>query len=244
MSSNKNNKFWRERRIDWKASYFNLDHFHRKTIIDIIQQLEDTGKPVKSVLEIGCGAGANLYNIKKAFPNIKIAGCDINADAIATAKELFTGMKTEDGSAKEYKETDRQRIQRETFGKDSVRGVDVRMDDIDFKVADATELPFHGDSFDLVMTDAFLLYMGKDKIERVLREMRRVGYNRFVFSELHDDSWVGRLNLRIREKNRYYAYDYRKLLSKYFFKEINLFKIEGWGANLWDNYGYVITSLR
>ena len=116
MSTSKNNKFWKTRQIDWKSHYWNLDHPHRQRIIEIIRKY-----PVKSVLEIGCGAGANLYNIKKAFPEIKIAGCDINPDAIQTAKELFRGVKTDEGISKEYKETERQRRQRETFGKDAVR---------------------------------------------------------------------------------------------------------------------------
>jgi len=42
-----------------------------------------------SVFEFGCHTGRNLFYIKKAFPQLKIFGIDINEKAIKTGKEKF-----------------------------------------------------------------------------------------------------------------------------------------------------------
>lgn len=71
---------------DWISEYWNSQsHPHRQLIIDALQTFPD----LDSVVEIGCNCGPNLARIKKAFPHIELAGTDINADAIAKAKELL-----------------------------------------------------------------------------------------------------------------------------------------------------------
>lgn len=179
--------------------------------------------PPKSVLEIGCGAGANLYRIKKEFPDCRVCGCDINPDAIKTAETMFR---------KEWSE--------EHFAKHSIDWVS----DIDFRVGSIEAVPFHGEYFDYVITDACLIYVGPDKIKRALRELRRLSYDKFLMCEFHNDKWYKRLALRLA--SNYYAYDYFKLLSKYHFKHITLTKItkDLWDGPPWSVYGYFITSVR
>jgi len=218
FSTKKNEDYWRNRKIDWVSHYFSPDHPHRDFLIKILKT-----SPPKSVLEIGMGCGANLWRIKKEFPNARVCGCDINPDAIKTADEVFR---------KEYptKHFERPAI-------DSIA-------DIDFRVGDITAIPFHGEFFDMVITDACLIYIGPDKMDRAIREIRRVGYYNFLFVEFHSDKWWKRLALKLA--SRYYAYDYFKLLSDNYFKGIKLTKVpkEHFGGEPWNTYGYFITSGR
>ena len=79
-------KYWGNRKINWKTSYFDTwDHPHRKFIIRVLQSINWV-----SLFEVGCGAGANFVQIVKNFPIGKqLGGQDINKDAIETAKIMF-----------------------------------------------------------------------------------------------------------------------------------------------------------
>lgn len=55
-------------------------------MIDSIKELE-----FDSVLELGCGAGANLWRIKQQFPKCYIQGIDINKDAVSFLESKFYG---------------------------------------------------------------------------------------------------------------------------------------------------------
>ena len=73
-------EWWRTRKIDWVEAYWTPEHCHRGQLMDVLNALE-----FDSVLELGCGAGANLSNLKDKY----IAGIDINVDAIDTAKRML-----------------------------------------------------------------------------------------------------------------------------------------------------------
>lgn len=76
-------EFWSKRKINWKTDYFDTwDHPHRDLLMQVIKQF-----PLGSILELGCGAGANLYRIAKELPHVALGGVDINADAIICAQE-------------------------------------------------------------------------------------------------------------------------------------------------------------
>ena len=196
-----NNKYWKGRKINWDTHYWSPNHAHRDMIIDALKKVN-----LKSVLEIGCGAGANLHRIKQAFPNVDISGCDINVDAIAMAKK--------------------------------------KLPDADLKVGSILDLPFNGEFYDLILTDAMLIYIGPEKIRRAFREIRRVGYEKMMFVEFHSESWLKRKALSLT--SRYNAYDYKKLLKKYYFKSVRVRKIpkEVWNGEPWLTYGNIITALR
>lgn len=75
--------YWKDRKIDWKKEYFDTHgHPHRELILKALSYMR-----FQSVLEIGCGAGANLLRILFAFPGTQVGGFDISPDAIKTAKE-------------------------------------------------------------------------------------------------------------------------------------------------------------
>lgn len=83
-STEKWTKWWRRRKIDWRLNYMNPNHPHRQLLVETLRFL-----PWLSLIEIGCGAGANLVRIAKTLPGKQIGGIDINPDAIAFCKTQF-----------------------------------------------------------------------------------------------------------------------------------------------------------
>ena len=78
-------KYWRDRKIDWKKEYFDThDHPHRQLIINELKRVK-----FGSLLEVGCASGPNLHRIKQEFPGVQIGGVDISQDAIDVAKKLL-----------------------------------------------------------------------------------------------------------------------------------------------------------
>lgn len=85
-TTNRFRKYWKERKIDWHQAYFTPEHPHRQLFIEKLKDFQ-----FKSLLEVGCAAGANLYRIKKAFPWVDVGGIDWNEDAINEAKKMLVG---------------------------------------------------------------------------------------------------------------------------------------------------------
>ena len=77
-------KWWKNRKIDWEKQYFTPSHPHRSLIIKELLRFK-----FQSVFEIGCGSGANLYDIYHIFKRlgVEVGGTDINEDAINEAKK-------------------------------------------------------------------------------------------------------------------------------------------------------------
>jgi len=202
MDMTKNDSYWKNRELDWEDAYWNPEHPHRKMLVEVLKDY-----PFQSVLEIGCGAGVNLWNIKEAFPDVSLAGCDINSDAIEFAK--------------------------------------TKLPDADLKVGNAEALPFHGGKYDLILTDAMLIYIHPNRIRRVLREIRRVGSRGGIvcFIEFHSKSLAKRLGLRLT--SRYFAYDYQKILKAQYFKGIRIFKLgkDKWPGQPWESFGSLILAV-
>src|SRR3990167_8019507 len=84
-------RWWKKRKIDWNKEYLaTWNHPHRNVISSTLKQL-----PWAALLEVGCGAGANLLNIIKRINEPLLAegkqgkmlgGIDINPDAIKAAE--------------------------------------------------------------------------------------------------------------------------------------------------------------
>jgi len=86
-TTNQHKKYWKDRKIDWKTSYLDTwNHPHRKLIIAALR-----GFHWVSLMEVGVGGGANLYNILKNFKGKQIGGIDVNKDAIELAQKTFNG---------------------------------------------------------------------------------------------------------------------------------------------------------
>ena len=69
-TTNWHRKYWKNRKIDWNQAYMNPDHPHRQIIVDKLRQFGI----FRSLLEVGCAAGANLYKIKLAYPGAPTRG--------------------------------------------------------------------------------------------------------------------------------------------------------------------------
>lgn len=111
-------------------------------------------------------------------------------------------------------------------------------------IGPADDIPHSDKSSDVVLTDACLMYIGPDKIDKVMKEIVRVARRYVFFFEPHCESAWQRFLLRNHKKN-YYAHDYKKLLEKHGFWDIELYKMppELWkGEILWERWGYLIVG--
>lgn len=72
---------WAEKYISEESIY----HPHRKILIEKVSSY----LPFKSVLEVGCSSGPNLYLLAKRFPEVQLYGLDINQKAIKTGQNFF-----------------------------------------------------------------------------------------------------------------------------------------------------------
>jgi SAM-dependent methyltransferase len=115
---------------------------------------------------------------------------------------------------------------------------------IDLFVGKADQLKMFGEkSVDVSFTDATLLYIGPDKIHKVIAEMLRVTRKVLVFNEWH---WID--NSSSHESfwyDAHWVHDYRLLLSGYFsFDRITITKIpkDVWNGGGWGKYGAIIEA--
>src|SRR3990167_1293539 len=199
-TTNRHKRYWSERKIDWKKAYLDTwDHPHRTLISRVLSNLSWL-----SLVEIGCGAGANLRNIITNIPGRQVGGIDINTDAIELAQKSFIGGQFRIGS-----------------------GEDIMMSD---------------KSSDIVLTDAMLIYVGPNKIDKYIKEIKRIARNYAVFCEFHTTSLWNKLALKFN--SGYFAYDYKKLLEKHGFYDIQIFKIpkEVWSGTPWEEFGNIIVA--
>ena len=90
-------KYWAERKINWEKDYTSTwTHPHRQLICAVLK-----GITWKSLIEIGCGSGANLVKIVNTFKGIQVGGIDINPDAIAAAQKIFSNAILKVGSGED-----------------------------------------------------------------------------------------------------------------------------------------------
>lgn len=92
-------KDWKyEKQKDWIKGYIqSVDHPHRALIIEALVKLA----PFESVLEVGSNCGPNLFLVHKNFPDAKLAGIDLNAEAIEEGKKLVPDADLRTGSMAE-----------------------------------------------------------------------------------------------------------------------------------------------
>lgn len=194
-------KYWRERKIDWVESYLSTwNHPHRFMISTVLKTF-----PWTSLMEVGCGGGANLANFVQTHPNNKqLGGCDVSEDAIAACEKAFKGA----------------------F----------------FKVCPADDVMMSDDSCDVILTDMCLIYVGRNKIDKVIGELKRIARHRVVLCEFHSDSWWERIKIKLT--TGYNTYDYVKLLEKHGLHDVTRYKIpkEAWPGGLQEKYGYVVVA--
>lgn len=104
-----------------------------------------------------------------------------------------------------------------------------KLKDAQLVVGDIQDLPFKDNSFDLVISDATLIYINNKDIKNIIKEMKRVAKQNIVLVEFQD------------EKECMVDYKWKRDYEKYFKNTIS-HKIRLWGDNLWDKYGYIIVA--
>ena len=80
---------WRTRHVyrrRWAEQQLStVNHPHREQIVEAVHSFS----PFDCLLELGCGAGANLIRLRERFPNIVILGIDVNRNALQVATRYF-----------------------------------------------------------------------------------------------------------------------------------------------------------
>jgi len=98
---------------------------------------------------------------------------------------------------------------------------------------------FADKSIDVIFTDATLMYIGPDKIRKVIDEMKRISCKGLIFNEWHYEDYS-------REYLWYYGhwiYNYKSLLADYFSSDnIRISRHpEGlWNDENWSKFGSII----
>lgn len=103
-----------------------------------------------------------------------------------------------------------------------------------------TNLPFPDKSYDVVLSDAVLMYVGPEEIEKALSEMDRVAKKALVLVEWFDESPLGVV------KDYHWARNYTLLLKKLGYKRVDTIKIIStqWPSQNWIKNGYLFVGLR
>lgn len=96
-------------------------------------------------------------------------------------------------------------------------------------------------SIDVLISDACLIYIDPFKINNVMKEITRITRNAVVFVELHSSFLLERIKIR---RKGYHIYNYKKLLQKHGFYDIEIKKIPKgvWDGTPWESHGYLIIA--
>lgn len=130
-------------------------------------------------------------------------------------------------------------------------GVDVNLEGLQFiqqkypkallRVGSALNLPMSDKSVDVILTDMCLIYVSPKDIDQAITEIKRVARNYVVFCEFQSSSWWERLKYRLN--SGYFVYDYRKLLEKHGFYDIELYNIShAWPGGKGEPFRYIVKA--
>lgn len=109
-----------------------------------------------------------------------------------------------------------------------------------FRVGSAEDMMMSDKSSDVILSDAFLIYVGPFKIRKYLKEIRRVARKYVVLCEYHNKSWWKRQRLRVFSGR--HAYNYRKLLKKLGFYDIMIINMPPFEEDNEQCYRHLIVA--
>ena len=120
------------------------------------------------------------------------------------------------------------------------------MVNVELRVGKADDLQeFKDVSFDVVFSDAVMIYVGKDKIDRVIDEMLRVAKKGVVLIEWHQEGTKAKGKYLYNKG--YWIRDYTALLDERLdvkaVKTTSLTR-EDWDDDCWGRYGHVIEAVK
>lgn len=200
----------------WKTQHFLTGRSLREEYLEsvnhpgrrvLVQRL--SAHAPESVLEIGCGMGANLYLLAKEFPMVKLYGIDISSKAVKEGRKWFE---------------------------------EAQVKNVELFASKADGLGWLEDKcIDIVFTYATLMYIGNDKIDKVLAEMVRIARKSLILYE-----WdIENSSKGYRWYYGHWIYNYKTFLEKYFSSDkITVSKLpQGlWGDENWEEYGVIIEA--
>ncbi len=200
-------KYWAARSFG-EGYWTNRDHPSKHFLAEKVA----AHSPFRSILEVGCASGPNLYSLAKKFPQAQITGIDINQEAIEYGNRQFA----REGMA-----------------------------NVKLLVGQADELNEFADrAFDIVLTNALLIYIGPDKIKGVAAGMLRLANRALVLVELHfpvsemkDPYGLG--VFRYGEWVRDYVALFKQFVPE---ERIRVTKIpeDVWPAEPWKELGHIV----
>lgn len=133
-----------------------------------------------------------------------------------------------------------------------VGGIDINKDAIEtakqalrgamLKVGSAEDIMLSDSSVDIVLSDMALMYCGPFKIDRVIKEMKRIGRSHVVLCEMSSRNWWEQL--KFLWSSGYHAHQYKRLLEKHDFYDIIEFKLpkEAWPGGDQEKLGHIIIA--
>lgn len=143
---------------------------------------------------------------------------------------------------------------KQNYPKAQIGGVDISEDAISkakellpnaevLEVSSADNLFLSDKSGDVILTDMALIYISPMDIDKTIKEIKRVCRKNIILVEFHHENWFKRQILRLI--SGYNAYDYKKLLSKHGFYDIELYKLTeaDWpGGQPQKEYAWIIKA--
>src|SRR5437588_12112236 len=77
----------------WAGAWGDMQRFgpvhrhQREHLLRLIRKLN-----VRTILDVGCGAGDNLASIAQMMPHLTLSGADVSAEALALAAKRASGL--------------------------------------------------------------------------------------------------------------------------------------------------------
>jgi ubiquinone/menaquinone biosynthesis C-methylase UbiE len=111
-----------------------------------------------------------------------------------------------------------------------------------FHVEGVEDILLSDDSVDVMLSDAALIYIGPNRIDKAIKELTRISRNHIILCEFHGTNIFKRWMFRF--KTGYNSYNYKKLLEKHGCYNIKVIKIpkEYWDGTPWTEWGYIIIA--
>ena len=105
---------------------------------------------------------------------------------------------------------------------------------LDLKVGRADKLPYKDREFDIVLVDAVLMYIGPDKIRKVISEIGRMAKKKIIIIDFHKEGVPAEGEVILG----HWVRDYKKLLGNQ--TRIRKLTKEEWDSYSWNKLGHLI----
>ena len=113
---------------------------------------------------------------------------------------------------------------------------------LDIRYGKADKLDFDNKSFDYVLFDAILMYVGPDKIDKSIKEAIRVAREGIIIIDFHKEGFSSEGQIELG----HWVRDYKKLFNKYGLdSQITKITEEDWKSYSWEKLGnYIVVWIN